>query len=81
VAELRLVVSLRDRYEALASFGLLISTALQAMLHMQIVAKLAPPKGMTLPFISHGGTSLVVSCIGIGLAIGAARKSALEVRP
>lgn len=69
----RLVLAVRDRYAALACFGLLVSVALQAMLHMQIVAGLAPPKGMTLPFISHGGTSLMVSCLAVGLALGAAR--------
>lgn len=73
---LRLVLSIRDRYDALASFGLLLSSALQAMLHVQVVAGLAPPKGMTLPFISHGGTSLVVSCLCTGLALGAARRTA-----
>ena len=72
---LRLVLSIRDRYDALASFGLLLATALQAMLHVQVVAGLAPPKGMTLPFISHGGTSLVVSCLCTGLALGAARRT------
>jgi cell division protein FtsW len=76
---MRLVLSIRDRFDALASFGLLVSTALQAMLHVQVVAGLAPPKGMTLPFVSHGGTSLVVSCLGVGLALGAARRSAREV--
>jgi cell division protein FtsW len=60
---LRLVLSLHDRYEALACFG------------VQVVAGLAPPKGMTLPFISHGGTSLIVSSLAVGLAIGAARRS------
>lgn len=75
---LRLVLSIRDRFDALASFGLLVSTALQAMLHVQVVAGLAPPKGMTLPFISHGGTSLLVSCLGVGLALGAARRSTRE---
>ncbi|HUR27438.1 MAG TPA: FtsW/RodA/SpoVE family cell cycle protein [Planctomycetota bacterium] len=73
---LRLVLSIRDRYDALATFGLLLATALQAMLHVQVVAGLAPPKGMTLPFISHGGTSLVVSCLCTGLALGAARRTA-----
>ncbi len=77
---LRLVLSIRDRYDALASFGLLLATALQAMLHVQVVAGLAPPKGMTLPFISHGGTSLVVSCLCTGLALGAARRTA-TVKP
>ncbi len=78
---LRLVYSIRDRYDAIATFGLLISTIFQALLHIQVVADIVPPKGMTLPFISHGGTSLVVSCIGVGLAIGAARNSAQESTP
>jgi cell division protein FtsW len=75
---LRLVLAIRDRYDALATFGLLMSTSLQAMLHVQVVAGLAPPKGMTLPFLSHGGTSLIVSSLGVGLALGAARRWAAE---
>jgi cell division protein FtsW len=70
----RLVLSVKNRYEALVSFGLLVSVALQAMLHVQVVAGLAPPKGMTLPFISDGGTSLLVSSLAVGLALGAARR-------
>ncbi|MFT7668769.1 MAG: cell division protein FtsW [Planctomycetota bacterium] len=72
---LRLVITIRDRYCALAAFGLLLSVGLQAMLHMQVVTGLAPPKGITLPFISDGGTSLVVSSLAVGLALGAARLS------
>lgn len=75
---LKLVLSVRDPYCALAAFGLLTSVALQAMLHVQVVTGLAPPKGMTLPFISDGGTSLVVSSLAVGLALGAARHSALQ---
>ncbi len=71
---LRLVLSIRDRYGALCAFGLSLSTVLGAMLHVQVVAGLAPPKGMTLPFVSDGGTSLLVSSIAVGLAIGAARR-------
>ncbi len=69
---LRLVLSIKDRYAALCAFGLLLSVALQAMVHLQVVSGLAPPKGMTLPFVSHGGTSLVVSSLAVGLALGAA---------
>jgi len=70
---LRLALSIRDRFSALAAFGLLLSVGLQAMIHMQVVTNLAPPKGMTLPFMSDGGTSLVVSSLAVGLALGAAR--------
>lgn len=70
---LRLVLSIKDRYAALCAFGLLLSVCVQAMVHMQVVTRLAPPKGMPLPFISHGGTALVVSSLAVGLALGAAR--------
>jgi cell division protein FtsW len=70
---LKLVLSIRDRYQALCAFGLLLSVGLQAMLHVQVVTRLAPPKGMTLPFVSHGGTALIVSSLAVGLALGAAR--------
>ena len=72
---------LRDRYEALSTFGLLLSVALQAMVHVQVVSGLAPPKGMTLPFLSDGGTSLIVSSFAVGLALGAARKTHEELYP
>lgn len=70
---LRLVLSIRDKYCALVAFGLLVSVAFQAMLHVQVVTGLAPPKGMNLPFISDGGSSLVASCLAVGLALGAVR--------
>jgi cell division protein FtsW len=70
----RFSLSIRDRYCALCSFGLLLSVALQAMIHAQVVTALAPPKGMPLPFVSHGGTALVVSSLAIGIALGAARR-------
>ena len=78
---LRLVLSIRDRYAALVAFGLLLSVALQAMIHIQVNAGLAPPKGMTLPFISDGGTSLIVSSIAVGLALGASRLASRSAPP
>lgn len=73
VFSFRLVASLKDRYLALTAFGLLVSVAFQAMLHVQVVTGLAPPKGMTLPFVSEGGSALLASSLAIGLALGAAR--------
>jgi len=72
---LRMVLTIKSRYLALSAFGLLLSVSVQAMLHMQVVTGLAPPKGMTLPFLSDGGTSLIVSSIAVGLALGAARRT------
>jgi cell division protein FtsW len=77
----QLVRALAGRFEALAAFGLLISVGLQGMLHVQVVARLAPPKGITLPFVSDGGTSLIVSSLAVGLAMGAARRRSPESIP
>ncbi|HED65218.1 MAG TPA: hypothetical protein ENJ09_06635 [Planctomycetes bacterium] len=77
----RLVLSIRERFEALACFGLLTSVAMQAVVHVQVVTGLAPPKGMTLPFLSDGGTSLIVSALAVGLALGAAKKTHEDLYP
>jgi len=71
---LKLVLSIPDRFNALVAFGLLVSVAFQAMLHIQVVTGLAPPKGINLPFISDGGSSLVASCLAVGLALGSVRR-------
>ncbi|WP_419192261.1 FtsW/RodA/SpoVE family cell cycle protein [Engelhardtia mirabilis] len=75
---LQLVASIRDRFCATAAFGLCISVLFQALVHVQVVAGVAPPKGMTLPFLSDGGTSLIVSSLAVGLAIGAGRRHRTE---
>ena len=70
---LRLVLAVEDRFAALVAFGLTISVGFQAMLHLQVVTGLAPPKGMALPFLSDGGSAMLASCLAVGLALGASR--------
>jgi len=72
---LRMVLAIPDRFRALSAFGLLLCVLLPALIHMMVAVGLAPAKGMTLPFISKGGTSLVMSALACGLALGAARSS------
>jgi cell division protein FtsW len=70
---LRMVLAVSDRFRAITALGLLLSVLLPALIHMMVAVGLAPPKGMTLPFLSDGGTSLVMSSLACGLALGAAR--------
>ncbi|MBJ02286.1 MAG: hypothetical protein CMK00_05385 [Planctomycetes bacterium] len=51
------------------------SVLFQTLIHLSVVTGLAPPKGMTLPFVSDGGTALLASCFAIGIALGAARRA------
>ena len=58
----------------LASGGILTLFGLQALIHMGSSINLLPTKGMTLPFISYGGSSLLSSGIGMGMLLALSRR-------
>jgi len=58
----------------LAVSGLLIEFGLQAVINLASTMRLMPAKGMTLPFISYGGSSLLALAIGMGMLLGLTRK-------
>ncbi len=59
---------------AYMAFGIGIWLALQAMINMGVDSGLLPTKGLTLPFISNGGSSLLIDCAVIGIALRIARE-------
>lgn len=63
-----------DPFAALALSGLALMFGLQAIINMGVNTALLPAKGMTLPFISYGGSSLVGMAFGMGLVLALARK-------
>jgi cell division protein FtsW len=69
----RLLLGLRTRFSLIAGAGLLLQVVVQAVLNVAVVTALAPPKGLPLPFVSAGGTSLLVLCASTGLLLGLAR--------
>jgi cell division protein FtsW len=64
---LRTVFLLRDPFARLLAFGITVTILIQAFFNMSVVVALLPTKGITLPFVSDGGTSLCImlACIGI----------------
>ena len=58
-----------DLFGTLAAFGLTLLIGVQAVINLGVVTGLLPTKGLPLPFISHGGTSLVVCLTGIGVLL------------
>ena len=58
----------------LAVTGLLTQFGLQAVIHMASTLNLIPTKGMTLPFISYGGSSLIGIAITMGMVLALTRK-------
>ena len=64
-----------DDFLLLASAGLATQFGLQALINMAVNIQLAPSKGMTLPFISYGGSSMVALSIGMGLLLAFTRRN------
>jgi len=78
----------RNRFVQLAVSGLVLQFGFQAMINIGVNLRLLPAKGMTLPFISSGGSSLVAVALGMGLVLALTRKRVdyyrrepLSVRP
>jgi len=58
----------------LAAGGLLVQFGLQALINMGSTLHLIPTKGMTLPFVSYGGSSLVALAFGMGMVLALTRR-------
>ena len=74
----RVLVKLLDEessFAILASAGLAIQFGLQALINMAVNVQIAPSKGMTLPFISYGGSSMLALSIGMGLLLAFTRRN------
>lgn len=63
----------RDTFIRLAGTGIVIVFSLQAMINMGVAVRLLPSKGMTLPFVSYGGSSLLATGIAIGMLLAFTR--------
>jgi len=61
-------------FVVLAATGLLIQFALQAAINMASTLHLIPTKGMTLPFLSYGGSSMLALGLGMGMVLGLTRR-------
>ena len=64
-----------DEFLLLAAAGLVTQFGLQALINIAVNVQLAPSKGMTLPFISYGGSSMVALSIGFGLLLAFTRRN------
>jgi cell division protein FtsW len=63
----------RDPFIRLAGTGLVCVFGVQAMINMGVAVRLLPAKGMTLPFVSYGGSSVIASGIAIGMLLAFTR--------
>ncbi|QJF50781.1 putative lipid II flippase FtsW [Roseobacter ponti] len=73
VRSLMRLVRERDPFIRLAGTGLACTLGVQAMINMGVAVRLLPAKGMTLPFVSYGGSSVIASGIAVGMLLAFTR--------
>ena len=67
-----------DLYGALIMTGIMSHIAIQVILNVMVVTNMMPNTGITLPFISYGGTSILFLMIEMGMVLGISRRIKLE---
>lgn len=71
---LKISMRTEDAFGKYLSFGLAFGILIQAVLNLCVVVGLIPVTGVTLPFLSYGGSSLLVSMASIGIILNVSRK-------
>ena len=74
VRGMKRAMKLNDAYEQTAAAGLFMLIGLQACINIAVNLNLIPTKGMTLPFISYGGSSMLAMGLTMGLALALTRR-------
>jgi cell division protein FtsW len=67
-------MKLNDTFEQVAASGLFVLVGQQAIINVAVNLNMIPTKGMTLPFISYGGSSMLAMGLTLGLALALLRK-------
>ncbi len=66
---IKIAIETEDLFSKYLAFGLSFSLIFQTLLNLMVVVGIVPVTGVTLPFISYGGSSLLVSMISIGIIL------------
>ena len=72
---LRTAMRAPDRFGAFLALGLTAMVSVQAFLNISVVLGLLPTKGIPLPFVSFGGSSLLISMIGMGMLLNVSQQA------
>jgi cell division protein FtsW len=78
VRALNLALSQQSLFNRLAASALAVQFGVQSAINLTVNLNLIPPKGMTLPFVSYGGTSMIAIALGMGLLLSLTRRKPEE---
>lgn len=76
IAGLRIATRAREPFELLVAFAMTMLLTVPAAVNAAVVMGVLPTKGLTLPFLSYGRTSLLVSFLAVGILLGIGRREA-----
>jgi len=72
---IKVSIKCEDSFGKYLSFGIIFSLAFQTLLNLMVVVGLIPVTGVTLPFLSYGGSSLIITLISMGIVLNISRFS------
>lgn len=73
VRGVRAALAADDEYGSYVAFGISALFGIQALINLSVAMAILPTKGLTLPFVSYGGSSLLVSCAAMGILLNISR--------
>ncbi len=74
-SSVKIMLSCKDLFAKYLVFGITFQIIIQAVLNLFVVVGLVPVTGVTLPFISYGGSSLLLSMVGVGIILNIAKSN------
>jgi cell division protein FtsW len=77
----RVAMRVPDMYGSLLATGITSMIGIQAFINMFVVTGLVPTKGLTLPLISYGGSSLLINMVAIGILMNLSRDAEIAAAP
>jgi cell division protein FtsW len=77
---LRTAINAPDEFTSFLAFGITLLIGMQAFANMAVVMGMVPTKGLALPFLSYGGTSLVTTLGSIGILLNVSKQLPGELR-
>lgn len=72
---IKISLNARDEFSKYLAFGMIFQMIFQAIMNLMVVVGLIPVTGVTLPFISYGGSSLLISMVSVGILLNISRKT------
>ena len=72
---INIALKAKDNFSKYLAFGLIFQILIQAVMNLMVVIGLIPVTGVTLPFLSYGGSSLLISMISIGILLNISKSS------